>query len=139
MSSSKEKLSSPSPHGHHHSHGYNSRSVEVDLASFCIFNSTLGPKEGEESKKILLYFPSDVIMDAQIRHVGLLEAVTKFVSSFSDKNCGSMQTSQQLHVTYQPEEDFWMAMVTGNDSNFHLVLCSIGSVPDRCLYLIMLL
>ena len=33
----------------------------------------------KEFKKVLLYFPLDVEMDVQIRHAGLLEAVTKFI------------------------------------------------------------
>ncbi|XP_055349316.1 vacuolar fusion protein CCZ1 homolog isoform X2 [Paramacrobiotus metropolitanus] len=99
--SSKEKISVVAHHG---------KPILLELSSLCVYNSNLGPKEGEEEKKILFFHPSGVLMDQQIRHVGLMEAVAKFVRSFSDNDCRSMRTARNLHILLQPEPDFWFAM-----------------------------
>ncbi|OWA51715.1 Vacuolar fusion protein CCZ1-like protein [Hypsibius exemplaris] len=94
MSANKDKLATAG--SHHHTH--NGRLVDLELASFCVFNSSLGQREGEEHQKIFLFFPVTTDVDVQIRVIGLLEAVSKFMRSFSDTDCRSFLTSQQLHT-----------------------------------------
>uniref|UniRef100_A0A8B9UCA0 CCZ1/INTU/HSP4 first Longin domain-containing protein n=1 Tax=Anas zonorhyncha TaxID=75864 RepID=A0A8B9UCA0_9AVES len=48
------------------------------LLSFFIYNPKLGPKEGEEEKKILFYHPNEVEKNEKIRNVGLCEAIVQF-------------------------------------------------------------
>lgn len=53
--------------------------TNIELLNFFIFNSTLGSKEGEESKKILYYFPIIDNTDKQVKNVGLVEGIIQFV------------------------------------------------------------
>jgi hypothetical protein len=48
------------------------------LRRLFVFNTELGPKEGQEAEKILYFWPPDVSLDAQIRDIGLAEAVARF-------------------------------------------------------------
>lgn len=81
------------------------------VQNFFIFNSLLGPKEGEEEQKILFYYPEATEIDTKIKAVGLCEAVIKFVSSFNqDKQCQSIHTQKTRQIFLQTEPDFWMVL-----------------------------
>ncbi|CAH1794456.1 unnamed protein product [Owenia fusiformis] len=82
----------------------------VSLANFFIFNPTLGPREGEEHKKILLYYPTDVDIDTKIKNIGLCEAIVNFTSTFTDAPCEVMHTQKRRQVFYQAEKNFWIVM-----------------------------
>ncbi|KAJ2949148.1 hypothetical protein O0L34_g6088 [Tuta absoluta] len=81
------------------------------INSFFIFNSSFGPREGEESKRILYFHPSSISPDARKNLVGLCEAVVKFMSTFSSEPCEALQTQTKRHIFYQPEKGFWMVLV----------------------------
>ncbi|XP_067943123.1 vacuolar fusion protein CCZ1 homolog isoform X2 [Watersipora subatra] len=80
------------------------------LHSFYIFNSSYGPKEGEEIKKVLYYYPQTASVDVKCTDVGLSEAMIKFVETFSDKPCQAIHTLKQRHLYFEPEPGFWIIM-----------------------------
>ncbi|XP_048575967.1 vacuolar fusion protein CCZ1 homolog isoform X2 [Nematostella vectensis] len=81
------------------------------LVNFFIFNSTYGPREGEEHEKIILYIPTEEDIDRKIKTIGLCEALVKFTETFApDKPCESLHTQKSRQIFYQPEPDFWMIM-----------------------------
>ena len=53
------------------------RTSQVSLINYFVFNSTYGPKEGEEEKRVLYYYPPDVAIDTKIRQIGLCEGIIK--------------------------------------------------------------
>lgn len=81
------------------------------LLSFFIYNPKLGPKEGEEEKKILFYHPNEVEKNEKIRNVGLCEAIVQFTRTFSPtKPAKSLHTQKNRQFFHEPEENFWMVM-----------------------------
>lgn len=83
----------------------------ASLHNFFIFNSLFGPKEGEEEKKILFFYPDSTDIDTKIRAVGLCEALLKFTDTFNpDKNCHAVHTQKTRQIYHQPEPDFWLVM-----------------------------
>ncbi|XP_072044542.1 vacuolar fusion protein CCZ1 homolog [Amphiura filiformis] len=81
------------------------------LSNFFIYNSNFGPREGEEEKKIIYYFPPNTPIDNQIKNVGLSEAVVKFTETFSPKRpCESLHTQKTRQQYIQAEKDFWVVM-----------------------------
>ncbi|RMC17700.1 hypothetical protein DUI87_05364 [Hirundo rustica rustica] len=85
------------------------------LLSFFIYNPKLGPKEGEEEKKILFYHPNEVEKNEKIRNVGLCEAIVQFTRTFSPtKPAKSLHTQKNRQFFHEPEENFWMVMVVRN-------------------------
>lgn len=85
--------------------------VKTKIHSFFIFNSSFGPKEGEELKRVLFFHPSQVSGDGRKLQVGLCEAVVKFMSTFSSEPCEALQTQTKRHIFYQPEKGYWMVLV----------------------------
>ncbi|KAL4715961.1 hypothetical protein ACJJTC_013261 [Scirpophaga incertulas] len=85
--------------------------IKTKISSFFLFNSSFGPKEGEELKRILFFHPKDVSSDARKTQVGLCEAVVKFMCTFSTEPCEALQTQTKRYMFYQPEEDYWMVLV----------------------------
>ncbi|CAG5132726.1 unnamed protein product [Candidula unifasciata] len=83
----------------------------VALLNFFVFNTEYGPKEGEEHKKILYFYPPEVDLDTKIKRIGLSEAVVKFADTFSDKPCQSLHTQKARQVFFEPEPCFWMVMM----------------------------
>ncbi|EDS41173.1 conserved hypothetical protein [Culex quinquefasciatus] len=84
----------------------------LSLRSFYIFNSSFGPKEGEEEKKILFYHPQETDIDSKIKDVGLSEAIVKFSNTFTnDESVQAMHTQKTCQLYYQPEPGYWMIMV----------------------------
>lgn len=87
-----------------------STSETISLLNFFVFNTEYGPREGEEEKKILFYYPPEVDIDTKIKRIGLSEAIVKFSETFSDKPCQSLHTQKTRQVFYEPESCFWMIM-----------------------------
>ncbi|XP_043247561.1 vacuolar fusion protein CCZ1 homolog [Amphibalanus amphitrite] len=84
----------------------------VELCSFFIFNSTFGPREGEEENKIIYYHPPSVDINSKVKDVGLVEALVQFSRTFnSESPLLSMQTLKQKHFFLEPEKDFFMTLV----------------------------
>jgi len=87
-----------------------SKRSEVSLSSFFVFNSTYGPREGEEEEKILYFYPCGVSLDSKIRQIGLCEAVIKFTQTFTDEPSESVHTQKTRQLYFQPEPDFCIVM-----------------------------
>uniref|UniRef100_A0A8D0E5C1 Vacuolar fusion protein CCZ1 homolog n=1 Tax=Salvator merianae TaxID=96440 RepID=A0A8D0E5C1_SALMN len=91
------------------------KQVAPALLSFFVYNPRLGLKEGEEEKKILFYYPSEVEKNEKIRSVGLCEAIVQFTRTFSPtKPAKSLHTQKNRQFFNEPEENFWMVMVVRN-------------------------
>lgn len=85
--------------------------VKNKINSLFVFNSSFGPKEGEELKRILFFHPNQVPPDARKMQVGLCEAVVKFMTTFSSQPCEALQTQTKRYIFYQPEKGYWMVLV----------------------------
>ncbi|PZC81425.1 hypothetical protein B5X24_HaOG212630 [Helicoverpa armigera] len=85
--------------------------VKTKINSFFIFNSSFGPREGDELQRILFYHPSQASADTQKMQVGLCEAVVKFMLTFSSEPCEALQTQTKRYIFYQPEKGYWMVLV----------------------------
>ena len=87
----------------------------VRLSSLVVYNSTFGPKEGEEEKKILYYFPEDETINRKVNNVGLCEALVQFTRTMSPGNaCEYLHTQNHHYLFYEAEENFWIVMALGN-------------------------
>ncbi|KAL7979228.1 hypothetical protein Chor_015252, partial [Crotalus horridus] len=85
------------------------------LVGFFVYNPRLGPREGEEEKKILFYYPNEAEKNEKIRNVGLCEAIVQFTRTFSPtKPAKSLHTQKNRQFFNEPEENFWMVMVVQN-------------------------
>ncbi|XP_044269860.1 vacuolar fusion protein CCZ1 homolog [Tribolium madens] len=98
---------------------------DVELKNFFIFNSLYGPKEGEELKKILYYYPITDNADVQIKNVGLVEGIIQFTGTFKPSTpVNSLHTQKMRQLYFQPEKNMWIVMtltlpteVKGKDSS----------------------
>ena len=50
----------------------------TSLSSFFVFNPTLAGGEDSQIQKILCYIPSEIPLQAQLREIGLCEAISNF-------------------------------------------------------------
>ncbi|CAC5425400.1 Vacuolar fusion protein CCZ1 homolog B,Vacuolar fusion protein CCZ1 homolog [Mytilus coruscus] len=82
----------------------------ISLINFFVFNSEYGPREGDEEKKIMYYYPKNDHIDTKIKQIGLCEAICKFTETFSDKPCQSLHTQKTRQTYLEPEKDFWIIM-----------------------------
>lgn len=82
----------------------------ITLVNFFVFNSEYGPREGEEEKKIMFYYPKNADIDTKIKQIGLCEAICKFTETFSDKPCQALHTQKTRQLFHEPEKDFWIIM-----------------------------
>ncbi|XP_063445038.1 vacuolar fusion protein CCZ1 homolog [Mytilus trossulus] len=98
----------------HHSTPNHNKSMAVkggiSLINFFVFNSEYGPREGDEEKKIMYYYPKNDHIDTKIKQIGLCEAICKFTETFSDKPCQSLHTQKTRQTYLEPEKDFWIIM-----------------------------
>ena len=82
-----------------------------------LFNSTWGPKEGEEEKKIVYFWPEDCKIDTKLKKVGLVEGVIIFSNKFSSRPANSLHTLKERTVFYQTEPDFWLCLTVSVPSS----------------------
>jgi hypothetical protein len=95
--------------------------TKISLKNFFIFNSTFGPNEGEEEKKVLFFYP-EIDKNEKLKDIGFIEALIKFTSTFSlesttSKDVLSMKTTKTVKFFFEPEKDFWIVLVSAK-SNF---------------------
>ncbi|CAK8696802.1 unnamed protein product [Clavelina lepadiformis] len=84
----------------------------IKLSSMVVYNSTFGPKEGEEEKKILYYYPENESLYKKINNIGLCEALVQFTMTLSPGvPCEYMHTQKHDYIFYEAEEHYWMIMV----------------------------
>ena len=88
---------------------------KVRLASFIVYNSTFGLREGEEDKKLLYYYPESETLNKKKNNVGLCEALVQFTRNMSAGNsCEYLHTQNQHFLFLEPEENFWMIFSLAN-------------------------
>ncbi|CAF4700724.1 unnamed protein product [Rotaria socialis] len=86
-------------------------SSNVNLNDYFIYCPSLCEKEGQENRKILYYYPSDVDIDRQIRTVGYCEGLVKFTETFGfDDPCDSVHFQKTRLLFYKIENDICIAM-----------------------------
>ena len=104
-----------------------SGSHKPKLTKFFLFNTTWGPREGEEDKKIVFFWPPETEINeqvlqysalmnlndydnqcwfCQVRTVGLIEAVVRFGQTFSGRPSESLHTQRTRSVWRQLEDNF---------------------------------
>ncbi|XP_062508290.1 vacuolar fusion protein CCZ1 homolog [Corticium candelabrum] len=81
------------------------------LVNFFVYNSTFGPKEGQEHEKVLFYMPDKETLDNKIRNIGLCEAMVQFTRKFSPhRPCEAVHTQKRKQLLFQAEPEYWMVM-----------------------------
>eukprot|EP00088_Acartia_fossae_P020672 TRINITY_DN2220_c0_g1_i1.p1 TRINITY_DN2220_c0_g1~~TRINITY_DN2220_c0_g1_i1.p1 ORF type:complete len:475 (-),score=112.44 TRINITY_DN2220_c0_g1_i1:487-1911(-) len=84
----------------------------VQVVNFFLFNTTWGPKEGEEEKKIVYFWPQDLSVEAKLKKVGLVEGVVNFACRFSNSSpAHSLHTLKERLVFQEVEKDYWVCVV----------------------------
>ncbi|XP_066144360.1 vacuolar fusion protein CCZ1 homolog isoform X1 [Euwallacea fornicatus] len=84
---------------------------DVEIQNFFIFNSSFGPKEGEELKKILFYYPTTDNTSVQVENLSLVEGVIKFTQTFNpSSSVSSLHMSKLRQLYFEPEPDFWIVL-----------------------------
>jgi hypothetical protein len=84
----------------------------VQVATFFLFNSTWGPREGEEEQKIVYYWPEDAATDSKLRKLGLVEGVVNFSRRFSGGQhpAHSLHTLKERLIFHEVEKDYWLCI-----------------------------
>jgi len=82
----------------------------VKIVNFFLFNSMWGPKEGEEEKKIVFFWPDDTCLDKKLKKIGLVEGVANFATKFSSLPAHSLHTLKERLVFHEVEKDYWMCI-----------------------------
>ena len=82
----------------------------VKIVNFFLFNSMWGPKEGEEEKKIVYFWPDDVSLDNKLKKIGLVEGVTNFATKFSSLPAHSLHTLKERLVYHEVEKNYWLCI-----------------------------
>ncbi|CAF3365031.1 unnamed protein product [Rotaria sp. Silwood1] len=86
-------------------------SSNIYLVDYFIFCPLLCEKEGQEHRKILYYYPSNVDIDRQIRTIGYCEGLVKFTETFSfDDPCECVHLQKTRLLFYKVENDISLAM-----------------------------
>ena len=75
-----------------------------------MFNSSWGPKEGEEEKKIVYFWPKESTVDSKLKNIGLVEGVVTFSSKFSSAPANSLHTLKERTVFLEVEPEFWLCI-----------------------------
>ncbi|TRY79925.1 hypothetical protein TCAL_07067, partial [Tigriopus californicus] len=83
----------------------------IRLVRFNVYNSSFGPKEEDQFKKIIYYYPEDETEDDQCRHVGLSEAHINFTDVFFPEATGRVLHAQRYRtVFYAAEDGYWLSL-----------------------------
>jgi hypothetical protein len=86
-------------------------SSDIYLVDYFIFCPLLCEKEGEEGRKILYYYPSNIDIDRQIRRIGYCEGLVKFTETFGFENpCETVHFQKIRLLLHKVENDICLAM-----------------------------
>ena len=85
-----------------------SSSSKPKLSKLFVFNPSWGPREGEEEKKIIYFWPPETEMNDQVKTVGLIEAVSRFGKTFSGEPAQSLHTQKTRTVWREVESEFFL-------------------------------
>jgi len=118
-----------------------SGSHKPKLTKFFLFNTTWGPREGEEDKKIVFFWPPETEINEQVRTVGLIEAVVRFGQTFSGRPSESLHTQRTRSVWRQLEDNFLLCFTVSvpwakkpaKDGGAEVVEYKPDEVSDRVL------
>ncbi|KAK2714344.1 vacuolar fusion protein CCZ1 homolog [Artemia franciscana] len=89
----------------------------MKLKKFYVFNSSYCTEEGQESKKILYFYPADTAINTQIRDVGRCEAILTFCETFHDgSKCEVVHTQNTRQYLTEPEKGFFIVLTIFLDS-----------------------
>lgn len=94
----------------------------VKLANLFLFNPSFGPREGEEDKKVIFFWPPDTDINTQVRMVGLVEAVNRFGQTFGKEPAHSLHNQKTRMVWREVENEFFLC--------FNITLPFIKKVPS---------
>ncbi|CAF4532770.1 unnamed protein product [Rotaria sp. Silwood1] len=83
----------------------------IYLIDFFIYCPLLCEKEGQEERKILYYYPSDINLDRQIRTIGYCEGLVQFTETFGfDDPCETVHFQKTRLLFHKIENDICIAM-----------------------------
>ncbi|CAF4619498.1 unnamed protein product, partial [Rotaria sp. Silwood2] len=86
-------------------------SSNVYLVDYFIYSPILCEKEGQEQRKLLYYYPSNVDIDRQILTIGYCEGLVKFTETFAfDDPCECVHFQKNRLLFYKPENDICLVM-----------------------------
>ncbi|KAJ5066785.1 vacuolar fusion protein ccz1 [Anaeramoeba ignava] len=88
--------------------------------SFFIYNSTFSKSEETETDKIIFYYPETTTLKEQLQNVGLIEALTAYSLSFSNKKCNSLHLEKNRYVFFEPEKDYWLVLIISNPFTYKM-------------------
>ena len=83
-------------------------SSKPKLSKLFLFNPNWGPREGEEEKKIIYFWPPETEINDQVKTVGLVEAVVRFGKTFSGHSAHSLHTQKTRTVWRAVEPEFFL-------------------------------
>ena len=83
-------------------------SSKPKLSKLFVFNPSWGPREGEEEKKIIYFWPPETEINQQVKTVGLVEAVVRFGKTFSGHPAQSLHTQKTRTVWRSVESQFFL-------------------------------
>ena len=83
-------------------------SSKPKLSKLFLFNPNWGPREGEEEKKIIYFWPPETEINDQVKTVGLVEAVVRFGKTFSGHPAHSLHTQKTRTVWRAVESEFFL-------------------------------
>jgi hypothetical protein len=89
------------------------------FSSLCLFHRQLGCNDesastAERAEKLLYYFPHDVPVASQLKHVELCEGLIDFSRTFSRGSGGAVETvelSKRRYFFLEPEAGVWLVLV----------------------------
>ena len=94
------------------------------LTKLSVFNTSWGPREGEEEQKIVYFWPPETEINDQVKTVGLIEAVVRFGQTFSQQPTHSLHTQKTRTVWRQVRE-----MYKGESKVNSEILCKAMELP----------
>eukprot|EP00900_Chrysochromulina_parva_P020345 jgi/Chrpa1/2944/Chrysochromulina_OHIO_Genome00002271-RA len=81
-----------------------------------IFDPRLGSEETAE-RKLLFYHPASTPLDQRVKTVGLAEAVTNLLSSFTAHDPEALHTQHGRQIFLQPEPNLWLVLLAPNQAS----------------------
>jgi len=82
----------------------------IKILNFYLFNSSWGPREGEEEKKIVYFWPKEYDLDSKLKKIGLVEGVVTFSNKFSSSPAHSLHTLKERTVFFEAEPNYWLCL-----------------------------
>jgi len=78
--------------------------------TFFIFDPRLGGEQTAE-RKILFFHPTNTPLPAQVRAVGLCEALINFMCTFGARSTDALHTQKRRHVFFEAEPHIWLCLI----------------------------